>query len=305
MPSCSADEAERAPGDDPAADALLVLNRDKSPRAGACPAPRLDRAAEIIDFETGEVTLKPVGCGRNGCLVCRRRNVQQTAAKMGIAQSLSDRPVTHAVLSTTRDWVETDTLREGWRQMSRGARRHILGEAPRYSWFREWSVKPIAGTELRRTHYHSTWALENDDQAQAMVELSIDVWGRLAGAYSEHAHGAQRIWDAGGLTRYLAGLVGHHLKEGQAPPPGWTGRRFGTSLGFYPIDSLELDRQAKAVVSDDRMLWHLEQAMARDDAIPDRLPVEIWDELLTALLEEARSRPPVRVVRVDPSTWAR
>lgn len=303
MSACN--DADSASGTDPDGRTSLALNRDKSPRARTCPTPRLDRAAEIVDYETGEVTLKPVGCGRNGCPVCRRRNVQQTAAKMAIVQTLSDRPVTHAVLSTTRDWVETDTLREGWRQMSRGAKRHILGEAPRYSWHREWSVKPISGTELRRTHYHSTWALENDDQAQAMAELSNEVWGRLAGAHSDKAHGWKRVWDAGGLARYLAGLVGHHLKEGQAPPPGWTGRRFGTSRGFYPIDPLELDRQAKVAVSDDRMVWHLERAMADDEAIPDGLPAAIWDELLTARLEEARSRPPVRVVRVDPSTWAR
>jgi hypothetical protein len=222
---------------------------------------------------------------------------------MGIAQTLSDRPVTHAVLSTTRDWVETDTLREGWRQMSRGAKRHILGEDPRYAWFREWSVRPIAGTDQRRTHYHSTWALDNDDQAQAVVELSLEVWGRLAGAHSDQAHGWQNVWDAGGLTRYLAGLVGHHLKQGQAPPPGWTGRRFGTSRGFYPLDPRELDRQAKTAVRDDRLRWYLERTMADDDTVPDHLPADIWDDVLTARLELARTRPPIRIVPVPPNHW--
>ena len=44
--------------------------------------------------------------------------------------------------------------------------------------------------------------------------------------------------------------------------------------------------------------------MTADDSIPDHLPETIWDELLTARLEEARSRPPVRVIRVAPGTFS-
>lgn len=300
MSACN--DADSDSGTGPDDRTSLAHYRDKSPRSNPCPKPRLDRAAEVIDYATGEVTLRPLGCGRNGCPTCRRRNVQITAAKMGLAQSLTDRPVTYAVLSTTRDWVDGDTLREGWRQMSRAVRKHVAPDT-RYAWMREWSVKPIDGTDLRRTHYHSTWALDGDDQAQATAEISNQVWGRLAGAWSEKAHGSKRIWDTGGLVRYIAGLVGHHLKEGQAPPPGWSGRRFGTSRGFYPIDSRELDRQAKQVVRDDRLRWHLERAMADDDAIPDRLPEDIWDDVLTARFEVARSRPPVRIVRIRPGTF--
>jgi len=302
MPTCSASDADAEPGSAPAEAHLLAHYRDKSPRSSTCPTPRLDRAAEIVDFETGEVTLQPVGCGRNPCPVCRGRNAQVTAAKMGLNQALTDHPVTTAVLSTTREWVDDATLREGWRQMSRSVRKHVAPEA-RYAWFREWT--PGRNDGIRRTHYHSIWTDLDDDQAQAVAAISREVWTRIAGAYSEHAHGAQRVWDSGGLARYVAGLAGHHLKAGQAPPPGWLGRRFGTSRGFYAIESRELDRQAKAVVRDDRLRHHLERVMADDDTIPDHLPVEIWDELLTARLEEARSRPPVRVVRVDPSTWAR
>jgi hypothetical protein len=44
--------------------------------------------------------------------------------------------------------------------------------------------------------------------------------------------------------------------------------------------------------------------MADDDAIPDHLPADIWDDVLTTRLEEARSRPPLRVVRLRPDhTW--
>src|SRR6187549_3399192 len=106
--ACRSDGADAEPGTPPATDTALAHNRDKSEWASGCPTPRLDRAAEVVNWETGEITLRPLGCGRNGCPVCRRRNVQITAAKMGINQGLTDRPVTHAVLSTTRDWVSQD-----------------------------------------------------------------------------------------------------------------------------------------------------------------------------------------------------
>lgn len=274
-------------------EALLALNRNKSPNALGCPNPRLDRAFVL---DSGEVV--PIPCSRNSCPHCRRRNVQETAAKMGLNQTLTDRPVTHAVLSTTRDWVDAETLKEGWRQVSRNTRKHVCPDA-RYAWFREWSVKPIDGTDLRRTHYHSTWALDDDEQAQAVKEISLDVWSKLSGAWSEDAHGWKKIFDAGGLTRYIAGLVGHHLKQSQQPNAEWRGRRFGTSRGFYAIDSRELDKQAKSAVRDERLAYHLEQTMACDDGIPDGLPESIWDELLTQRLDAVRDRPPPRIVRLD------
>lgn len=246
--------------------------------------------------EAGELRLAPLGCGRNDCPYCRRRNVQITASMVGLASLRREEPPSHAVLSTTRTWVEEKQLREGWHQFARRVRREVRDDAA-YFWAREWTTGRNDG--VRRTHYHSVWVLDDDDQAAEVARISNEVWGRLAGAYSEKAHGWQRVWDAGGLTRYMAGLIGHHLKEGQAPPPGWSGRRSGASRGFYACDARELRKEAKAAVRDERLRYHLEHAMADEDWVPDRLPIEIWDELLTARLEEVRARPQPRVVRLD------
>jgi hypothetical protein len=221
---------------------------------------------------------------------------------MAINQTLRERPVTHAVLSTTRDWVDDATLRNGWKDVARRARREVNAEAS-YAWFREWTTGEGPRSDgIRRTHYHSTWTLESDEQAQRVAEISNEVWGRLTAATSERAHGWKRVYDAGGLARYIAGLVGHHLKSAQAPPPGWAGRRFGTSRGFYAIDSRELDRQAKAVVRDERLAHHFERVIMERLDPPDGLPVDILDDVLTPLLEtaiaEARDRPPPRIVRL-------
>jgi len=261
-----------------------------------CPTPRVDREAEVVDYVTGEITRVPLACGRNSCPHCRRRNVQVTAAKMGLNETLTARPISHAVLSTTRDWATQDVLRAGWKEMARLVRRDVTTTA-RYAWFREWTTGKSDG--IRRTHWHSVWALDGDDQAQAVAEISRRVWTDRTNAYSEKAHGWTPVWDAGGLTRYVAGLVGHHMKREQAPPPGWAGRRFGTSRGFYAIDSRELDAQAKAAVRDERLRHHLERAMADDDSLPDGLPETIWDELLTDRLRRAAAaREHVRIVRV-------
>jgi hypothetical protein len=251
----------------------------------------------------GELVAMP--CARNSCAYCRRRNVQVTAARMAINQTLTDRPVTHAVLTTTRDWVDDARLREGWRQFARRVRREVEGEA-RYAWFREWTTGERARDGVRRTHYHSTWTLDDDGQAQRVAEISNDVWGRIAAATSERAHGWQRVYDAGGLARYIAGLVGHHLKSAQAPPPGWGGRRFGTSRGFYAIDVDELDRQARELVRDERLAHMIERQLVDELDPPDGLPDFILDDVLTpkleVALEEARSRPKPRVVKL-PRGW--
>lgn len=240
-------------------------------------------------------------CRRNSCPWCRRKNVQETAAKLGINETLTEKPVRYAVLSTTRTWVDDATLREGWAQFARRVRKEVCPESG-FFWVRERTTGRRDG--IRRTHYHSGWnTLEGDDQAAAVAAISNQVWGRIAGAYSERAHGWQRVWDAGGLARYMAGLVGHHLKESQALGPEFKGRRFAVSRGFYAIESSELNKRARAAVRDQRLVYRLEKAMASDESVPDALPEEIWDEMLTKRLEAARALPKARIVPVPRGYW--
>ncbi len=228
--------------------------------------------------------------------------MQITAAMMGLNAARSENPPRIAALSTTRNWADEDTLRGGWKELARRVRKHVHPDT-RYAWFREWTTGLSDG--VRRTHYHSLWSHLTVEQGQSVAEISRDVWSGLTGAYSTKAHGSQPVWDAGGLARYVAGLAGHHLKADQAPPPGWNGRRFGTSRGYYATDPVELRKEATHAVRDERLRHHLERAMADDDAIPDQLPTEIWDDVLTARLEQARSRPPVVIVRIAPGTFGR
>jgi hypothetical protein len=265
-----------------------------------CPTPRYDRALEIVDDATGEVHLCPLGCGRNTCPVCRRRNVLVTAAMHGINAAESSTPPTHAVLSTTRDWADDATMREGWAQFARRVRKQVA-PSTEYAWFREWTTgQGLKSDGIRRTHYHSVWTQLDDDQAAAVAEISNDVWGRLTRATSEKAHGSQRVYDAGGLARYIAGLVGHHLKSNQAPPPGWAGRRTGSSRGYYAVDARELRARAKLAARDRALEYRLTLEVI--DECPDVLPVEILDDVVTARLEQLQARPRPRVVAL-PRGW--
>jgi hypothetical protein len=221
---------------------------------------------------------------------------------VGLAAARAKHPPTYAILSTTRDEVDQATLRNGWKDVARRVRREVCPDVD-YAWFREWTTGRHDRQGVRRTHYHSIWTRLDSVQAVAVVEVSREVWARLAGASSKQAHGYEQIWDAGGLARYVARLAGHHLKTGQSPPAGWRGRRFGTSRGFYGGDARELRAEAEAVVRDQRIAYHLARELV--GARRDALPAAISDELLTAQLEQARRRPKLCVVAVRPDFWER
>jgi hypothetical protein len=288
-----------------AREGCLALNQDKSERG--CPTPRDGYAIEVVTDE-GELLRLPIDCGRNGCPHCRRRNVQVTASMVGMTALEREAPPTHAVLTTTRDWLPEQELRDAWKEFARRVRKHVKPDAA-YLWVREFTQR--GGTsDWRRTHYHSIWVLDDDEQAQAVTDISLALMSERAGAWSPDAHGWQRVWDAGGLARYMAGLIGHHLKSGQAPPPNWNGRRVGASIGegarrFYASDARELRQRATAAVRDERLAYRLEQAMGSDESVPDGLPEWIWDEQLTKRLQAAREAPKPRIVRVPYGTWAK
>jgi hypothetical protein len=221
---------------------------------------------------------------------------------VGLAADRAAHPPTYAILSTTRNEVDQPTLRNGWKDVARRVRREVCPDV-QYAWFREWTTGRHDAQGVRRTHYHSIWTHLDGEQAAAVVEISREVWTRLTNAWSEQAHGYERIWDAGGLARYVAGLAGHHLKTGQAPPAGWRGRRYGTSRRFYGTDARELRAEAEALVRDQRIAYHLARELT--GARPDALPVAISDESLTARMDEARARPKLRVVAVREDFWER
>src|SRR5205823_4426032 len=220
---------------------------DKSGKG--CPTPVVGRALQL---HTGEVV--PLPCGRNSCPVCRRRNVLVTAAMVGL-DAVADAPQL-ALTTTTRDWIDDATLREGTAQYVRAVRREVE-PGFQYLWQREWTTgRGRRADGKRRTHKHWLTKRVPVEHKAELVEIAVEVWKRLAGA---DQHFVQEVWDAGGAARYLAGLVGHHLKAAQAPPAGWRGRRVGQSRGYYGEAASELRVRAEEVVRDQRLAGLLER----------------------------------------------
>jgi hypothetical protein len=212
----------------------------------------------------------------------------------------SSRPVRIALLTTTKDWVDDATLREGTAQFVRRVRREVTPEC-QYVWMREWTTgRARRSGGLRRTHKHWLPKCVSEAHSEALVAVAADVWGRIAGA---ERHFVSRVWDAGGLARYMAGLVGHHLKETQAPPEGWRGRRVGTSRAYYVKPAAELRARAEELTRDRALIRRLETELV--DELPDGVTADVFDDLLTARFEQAKLEPPPRVVAVPPDYWER
>jgi len=220
---------------------------------------------------------------------------------LGLDALASDSPPQLVLFTSTRRWLPDWELRETTAQFVRRVRRSV---APgfQYAWCREWTTGRAARSGgARRTHYH--WSLkgvEREHQA-ALSRAASEVWGRRSGGY---ICGVQPCWDAAGIGRYMASLVGHHLKAAQAPPPGWEGRRVGTSKGYYALPARELRARAETLVREDALLWRLERVVS-DEVLGDvnTLDAFTYDEFVVPALEaeyvRALREPAPMVVPVD------
>jgi hypothetical protein len=86
-------------------------------------------------LHSGDVA--PIPCGRNTCAICRRRNVLVTASMVGL-DAVEDAPQL-ALTTTTRDWIDDATLREGTAQYVRAVRGEVE-PGFQYLWQREWTT---------------------------------------------------------------------------------------------------------------------------------------------------------------------
>lgn len=257
-------------------------------------------ALEVVDWQTGEIMRVPLPCGRNSCAWCRRRNAYVTAMMFGIDAAAGNPPVL-ALTTTTERHSEDWELRETTAQFVRKLRERVAPEV-HYAWEREWTTGLRARDGRRRTHYH--WLLKNvpRDAGPAIVRTAQDVYRRRAGAWR---HDVRPVWDAAGFGRYIAGLVGHHLKEAQRPPDGWKGRRVGTSRGYYSIPAAELRRCAEVAVAEERLIRGLESRLATELPGDGQIPGDVWEELLEHEYVRAIGTAPPRVVPVAHDYWER
>jgi hypothetical protein len=186
--------------------------------------------------------LIPVPCGRVRCLNCARFHglvalemVRSTSIRMGNPEVA----VTLTSVDPKRD--VSATWSRDTEQVLRALRRRW--PATEYLAFMEWTTgrgKHSGG--LRRPHSHLLVRGVPRSGCAHAHELVAGIWESRTEANRVEVAPLRAAEDG------VAYLALHHLKEGQAPPEGWRGRRLRPSKGWWGTDAPTLRREARCYV---------------------------------------------------------
>lgn len=187
----------------------------------------------------------------NLCPYCARLASVVAAEMLALDALNGDAPTTLMVLTTRTAAVEQASFEYARKRLTAELRR-CFGRVE-YASLLEWTTGygPRSGG-LRRPHWN--WMLKGiaeSDYGQVR-ELIADVWCELVDAEPGPQH-VGPIYEAGGLTRYLAM---HFLKESQAPPAGFRGQRFNCTRGYFgELTRAQARRAAEDSLRSKRELW--------------------------------------------------
>lgn len=224
--------------------------------------------------------LLPVRCGRsNSCPACAWLAAVENVGVVMI-DSREEQPRAGMTL-TTRD---PKFSMKRYREAVRFTFRWLRGEFGRdlaYLLLMEWSTG--SGGHGRLPHGHLLIKRVPDD-----VDLSAgcDLWRQLKSRWERYT-GAwmvelRELRTPGGAIAYM---VGHHHKGEQAPPAGWSGKRFRPSLNYFAQPIPWLREQARAERT--RAMALLRLADLHGDALLE-LAGDTIDDLVDELLEGPR-----------------
>lgn len=217
---------------------------------------------------------RPVRCGRsNSCAYCAWQAAAQNMLVVGI--DARERMPRHGITLTTKDPAFDQTrFREAIAVWFRWLRREV-GPA-QYLGLLEWTTGRAATSGgHRRMHQHTlVKGLPDDVDLDDLWRHGKTRWERLTGAYRIELRELRTPMGA------LAYTVGHHHKGDQAPPPGWSGKRFRPSKGYFERPIVELRAEAARDRSRRVRLLKLVDELQEQDVDPDQLDEELWQQLL-------------------------
>lgn len=201
----------------------------------------------------------------------------------GLDAAEGESPRVAATLTTQRPGITNAVLREALAQGTREVRRTVAPDAL-YGGTLEFTTGE--GTHSgghRRPHLHLLWKHVDPSDGDRIRQSLAAPFKRLTGA---HSHVVEEIRTPGAAVRYVAA---HHLKEAQAPPPWWRGRRVWTSKGWWSQGAEETRRRAAEAFTENRLVWLAERELARElPAEMTGVPADVWDELLADRIERRR-----------------
>jgi hypothetical protein len=201
----------------------------------------------------------------------------------GLDAAEGDSPKVAATITTQRPGVTNGVLREALAQGTREIRRTVAPDAL-YGGTLEFTTGEAARSGgVRRPHLHLLWKHVDPDDGDRIRQALTGPFKRLTGA---HSHVVEEIRSPGRAVRYVAA---HHLKESQAPPPSWRGRRVWTSKGWWSIGADETRRRASEAFRENRLVWLCERELANElREVEGSVPADVWDELLAGRIEKRR-----------------
>lgn len=237
--------------------------------------------------------LLPVRCGRsNSCPKCAWLAAVENVGVVAL-DARDEQPTVGMTLTTRRADFDLDRYRVAVAQLFKWLRREF-GPDLAYLLMMEWTTG--SGGHGRLPHGHLlVKRLPADVDLSPGCQLWRDVkahWEKYTGAWRVEL---RELRTPGGAIAYM---VGHHHKGEQAPPAGFTGKRFRPSIGnreghgrYFNRPMPELREAARAERK--RAIALLELAQERGDVV-----LELAGDVVDQLVDEYLERSHAELVRV-------
>jgi hypothetical protein len=255
----------------------LVKKRERSTK-GFCERP--SRGFRWV-FPDGEIGL--VRCGAsNRCSYCAMLSALENALVVRLDCLEGERWPSWGLTTTTRrpGFAQAE-LRRAEQNLFRQLRRDQPGESIEYLGFVEFTRGLSDG--VRRPHVHHLvkgLGRPSSERVKALEARVSELWHRYTG--DAWVVECRPLRTPTGAIAYLAL---HHHKAEQAPPKGWSGKRFRPSKGYFSRPVGELRAEARALLQDQR----IERALMEHFDLPDVLPGEYLDDLILDNIDWARA----------------
>lgn len=280
------------------AEGALVPIRERShPEDSSSARLRCEKPSDTLAWQLHDGRLIPLRCGAsNRCRYCSWLTAVENATVVAL-DAADDMPRVGFTLTTRAAHTPPEKFRNDVRLAFRAIRRRW----PDAEYLGQIEFTTGEGTRsggARRIHQHGLLKGVPPDDLPSVEDVLRSVWKARTGAHRVEAHELHKPAGA------IAYLVNHHQKTAQAPPKGWSGKRFRPSRGYFAAPVSQLRERAKATLADKRaehaIRRLLDSAMAWD--VLDALEAE---ELFDRLVGELRQAPAAELVRVAkiPKTW--
>ncbi|HWE07809.1 MAG TPA: hypothetical protein VG325_00550 [Solirubrobacteraceae bacterium] len=231
--------------------------------------------------------LVPVRCGRsNSCPACAWLASIENVSVVAL-DSRREQPTVGMTLTTKRADFEMARYRRAVEDLFRWLRREF-GADVAYLLMMEWTTG--SGGHGRLPHGHLLVKRLPDG-----LDLSpgCELWRQIKKRW-ERSTGAWRVElrELRTPAGAIAYMVGHHHKREQAPPEGWSGKRFRPSRNYFDRPVGELREAVRFDRSVHMRSEQLLESLRDQDVDPDSLDFQL-------LAEQTRPGPPPELVRVQ------